>query len=39
MHAKSFQTVIGNLTYDTKDDLAKANYVFHIWKDGKHAEM
>jgi branched-chain amino acid transport system substrate-binding protein len=39
MHGKSFQTVIGNLTYDNKGDLTKPNYVFYIWKDGKYAEM
>ncbi len=39
MHGKSFDTVIGKLTYDTKGDLTKPNYVFYIWKDGKYAEM
>lgn len=39
MHGKSFETVIGTLTYDNKGDLTKPNYVFYIWKDGKYAEM
>lgn len=39
MHGKSFNTVIGTLTYDNKGDLTKPNYVFYIWKDGKYAEM
>jgi branched-chain amino acid transport system substrate-binding protein len=39
MHGKSFDTVIGKLTYDNKGDLTAPNYVFYIWKDGKYAEM
>jgi branched-chain amino acid transport system substrate-binding protein len=39
MHGRSFDTVIGRLTYDTKGDLTQPNYVFYIWKDGKYAEM
>jgi branched-chain amino acid transport system substrate-binding protein len=39
MHGRSFDTVIGRLTYDNKGDLTQPNYVFYIWKDGKYAEM
>jgi len=39
MHGKSFNTVIGTLTYDKKGDLTKPNYVFYVWKDGKYAQM
>jgi branched-chain amino acid transport system substrate-binding protein len=34
-----WQTVLGNLSYDKKGDVTKADYVFYIWHDGNYHEM
>ncbi|MEZ5648261.1 MAG: branched-chain amino acid ABC transporter substrate-binding protein [Alphaproteobacteria bacterium] len=38
IHGKSFDTVIGNLQYDDKGDVANAEYVFYEWKDGDYKQ-
>jgi branched-chain amino acid transport system substrate-binding protein len=39
IRGKSFDTVIGKLTYDQKGDILDPKYVVYVWKDGKYAEL
>jgi branched-chain amino acid transport system substrate-binding protein len=39
IRGKSFDTVIGKLTYDQKGDILDPKYVVYIWKDGKYTEL
>jgi branched-chain amino acid transport system substrate-binding protein len=36
---KPITTVIGPLSWDKKGDLAKADYVMYVWKNGNYVEM
>jgi len=38
MHGKSFDTVLGKLTFDAKGDILDPKYVFYVWKGGKYTE-
>lgn len=38
IHGKSFDTVLGKLTFDAKGDILDPKYVFYVWKDGKYSE-
>jgi branched-chain amino acid transport system substrate-binding protein len=35
----TFSTVIGSLSYDKKGDVANAQYVWFVWKNGKYEEV
>ncbi|MFC4351311.1 branched-chain amino acid ABC transporter substrate-binding protein [Fodinicurvata halophila] len=35
----TFNTVIGEITFDEKGDPADPNYVWYVWKDGNYSEM
>jgi branched-chain amino acid transport system substrate-binding protein len=37
LRSGSFATVVGDLTFDRKGDLAAPEYVFYEWRDGKYA--
>jgi branched-chain amino acid transport system substrate-binding protein len=39
IRGKSFDTVIGKLSYDQKGDVLDPKYVVYVWKDGKYAEL
>jgi branched-chain amino acid transport system substrate-binding protein len=39
IRGKSFDTVIGKLSYDQKGDVLDPKYVVYIWKDGKYTEL
>ena len=39
IRGKSFDTVIGKLSYDQKGDVLDPKYVVYIWKDGKYTEF
>jgi branched-chain amino acid transport system substrate-binding protein len=39
IRGKSFPTVIGNLQFDNKGDVANSKYVFFVWKNGQYTEM
>jgi branched-chain amino acid transport system substrate-binding protein len=39
LHAKSFDTVIGPITYDQKGDITQAGYVVWKWHDGRFSEF
>jgi branched-chain amino acid transport system substrate-binding protein len=39
MHAGTWATVLGPVTFDKKGDVTVSDYVFYLWKDGKYAEM
>lgn len=34
-----WQTVLGDLSYDKKGDVTKADYVWYIWHDGSYSQM
>jgi branched-chain amino acid transport system substrate-binding protein len=34
-----WSTVLGDLSYDKKGDVTKADYVFYIWHDGNYSQM
>jgi branched-chain amino acid transport system substrate-binding protein len=34
-----WHTVLGDLSYDKKGDVTKADYVWYIWHDGNYAQM
>ena len=38
IRGKSFDTVIGKLSYDQKGDVLDPKYVVYIWKGGKYSE-
>lgn len=35
----SFDTVIGNLSFDRKGDVRNPDYVWYVWRDGKYMEQ
>lgn len=37
--ANTWPTVLGDLTYDKKGDVQKADYVFYIWHNGDYSQM
>lgn len=37
LHANSFDTVLGKLSFDQKGDVTAAGYVMYVWSDGKYA--
>jgi branched-chain amino acid transport system substrate-binding protein len=39
LHGNSFDTVIGELTFNDKGDIEQPAYVWYIWHDGGYAEM
>jgi branched-chain amino acid transport system substrate-binding protein len=39
MHAGTWQTVLGPITFDKKGDVTVSDYVFYIWANGSYAEM
>ena len=39
MHAGTWATVLGPVTFDKKGDVTVSDYVFYLWKDGKYGEM
>ncbi|MBK8175842.1 MAG: branched-chain amino acid ABC transporter substrate-binding protein [Rhodospirillales bacterium] len=36
LHSKSFDTVLGTISFDEKGDVKAPGYVFYVWKDGKY---
>ncbi len=38
MHAGTWDTVLGPISFDKKGDVKKSDYVWYIWHDGKYAE-
>jgi branched-chain amino acid transport system substrate-binding protein len=38
IHGNKFSTVIGELQYDKKGDVANSKYVFYIWNNGEYKE-
>jgi branched-chain amino acid transport system substrate-binding protein len=39
MHANTWQTVLGPITFDKKGDVTVSGYVFYIWKAGNYSEL
>jgi branched-chain amino acid transport system substrate-binding protein len=39
IRGKSFDTVLGNLTYDDKGDVSNAQYVWYLWSKGEYNEQ
>jgi branched-chain amino acid transport system substrate-binding protein len=39
LHAGTWDTVLGKISFDKKGDPAKSDYVFYIWHSGSYAEM
>jgi branched-chain amino acid transport system substrate-binding protein len=35
----NFNTVLGNISYDTKGDITKLDYVMYIWKKGASGKI
>jgi branched-chain amino acid transport system substrate-binding protein len=36
LHTGSFETVLGNISFDEKGDVKAPGYVFYVWKDGQY---
>ena len=39
LHAGTWATVLGPITFDKKGDVTVSDYVFYIWHNGSYAEM
>ena len=39
LHAGTWATVLGPITFDAKGDVTVSDYVFYIWHNGTYAEM
>lgn len=39
MHAQSFDTVLGPISFDAKGDVQTPKYSVYLWKNGKYAEL
>ncbi len=39
LHSGTWNSVLGDITFDKKGDVTKSDYVFYVWKNGKYAEM
>lgn len=39
LHAGTWPSVLGPISYDSKGDVKVSDYVFYVWHDGKYAEM
>ncbi len=39
LHAGTWDTVLGKISYDKKGDVTVADYVFYIWHNGSYSEM
>ena len=39
IRGKTFDTVLGKLTYDDKGDVVNSKYVWYVWKAGNYSEM
>jgi branched-chain amino acid transport system substrate-binding protein len=39
LHANSYDTVIGKLSFDPKGDLTSSTYVWYVFKDGNYSEL
>ena len=39
LHTGTWNSVLGDITFNKKGDITKSDYVFYVWKNGKYAEM
>jgi len=39
LHGGTWNSVLGDITFDKKGDVTKSDYVFYVWKNGKYSEM
>ncbi len=39
LHSGTWNSVLGDITFDKKGDVTKSDYVFYVWKNGGYSEM
>jgi branched-chain amino acid transport system substrate-binding protein len=39
LHGGTWNSVLGDITFDKKGDITTSDYVFYVWKNGSYSEM